>query len=147
MKRLRLPDNWVNVPSSDSEDARKRRLLNLILIVLAGLVLIMIVLMALAHLFNLTHDQEGLELVYIGGIAFLAGVSGIYFVNRKISGELASLIFLLLVSAMLPFVDEPREVADGRTLFIFTIPIIMSSVLLRPYSSFVFAALSAAEVT
>jgi PAS domain S-box-containing protein len=43
---------------------------------------------------------------------------------------------------MLPFSDTPAEVADGQSLFVFTIPIFMSSVLLRPYASFLFAFIS-----
>ena len=45
------------------------------------------------------------------------------------------------------FSDSPNQVADGRTLFVFAIPIAISSLLLRPVSSFIFAALSSVIIT
>jgi len=40
------------------------------------------------------------------------------------------------------FSDSPAEVANGRSLFVFTIPIAISSLILFPLASFIFAALS-----
>jgi len=71
----------------------------------------------------------------------LCGIAIIFAINRYGSSHLASSLFLLLLTAVLAFSDEPQEVADGRTLFAFTTPILMASVLLRPHASFIAAGL------
>ena len=44
------------------------------------------------------------------------------------------------------FGDTPEQLAGGRSLFVFTIPIIMASILLFPAASFIFAGFSAFEI-
>ncbi|MEA3339233.1 MAG: hypothetical protein U9R15_04645 [Chloroflexota bacterium] len=67
------------------------------------------------------------------GIALaLLGAAVIYALNRYVSGELASAIFVLLMIAITALSDEPREVVNGRGLLVFTIPILAASALLRP---------------
>ena len=50
-----------------------------------------------------------------------------------------SLVFLIIIFM---FSDSPEEVANGRSLIFFAIPIVTASVLIRPISSFAFAFLS-----
>lgn len=136
----------LEVPATDPEDARRRKLLNILLAGLAVLGLMIVIATGIADLLNLLLPGTGTLYIYGAGIVFLGGAVIIYYINRKISGTLASVICLLLISLILPFSDTPIEVADGQSLFIFTIPIIMSSVLLRPYASFIFATLSSIEI-
>jgi signal transduction histidine kinase len=44
------------------------------------------------------------------------------------------------------FSDSPTELANGRSLFVFMIPVIVASILLRPASSFLLAAISSIEI-
>jgi PAS domain S-box-containing protein len=85
--------------------------------------------------------EEDLGLMLIGSIVFLFGFSGLLVLNRYRSGSLSSALFLLLLVLVFTFSDVPEEIVDGRSLFLFTIPIIMASVLLYPASSFWFAAI------
>jgi PAS domain S-box-containing protein len=71
----------------------------------------------------------------------------LFFLNKFLSGKIAATLFLTLITIVMAFSDTPIEVATGRSLFVFTIPIIMASVLLTPISSFIFSALSSVIVT
>jgi PAS domain S-box-containing protein len=129
----------LNVPSTDPDDARRRRLLNIILFGFAVLVLLSLIIVFLSAFGD---SQEDTALVYLTNFLFLVGVVVIYAVNRFKSGAWASSVFLVFVSLLLIMSDSTEEVANGRTLFVFVIPIILASVLLRSYASFIFAALS-----
>jgi signal transduction histidine kinase len=71
----------------------------------------------------------------------------IYQINRRLSGRWAALIFLLLITILFVFTDSPQELVDGRSLFLFTLPIAFASLVLAPQASFLFAAISSAIIT
>ena len=103
-------------------------------------------------LFVIISNIGGIEnlrdfwLLIASGLIFAVGSAFIYYINRK-NGQLASLLFLTFLTVAMAFSDSPDQVANGRTLFVFAIPIAISSLLLRPVSSFIFAALSSVIVT
>ncbi len=132
----------LEVDVADPEDGRKRRLLNILLLGGSLLGLLIISLTGLLSFLGAGISVEDVLPIYAGGAAFLLGSVIIYLINRFMSGSLAGLIFLVMWVGLLPFLDTPKEVANGRTLFVFTIPIVMASVLLRPYSTFLFAGIS-----
>ncbi len=139
--RMTALSQWLDVPASnDPEDARRRKLLNLLL--LAMLVADALMILITVVVIVLTGPAIELELLLIGTIILLLGFIALYAINRYRSGPLASGLFLLLLTVVFAFSDVPKEVADGRSLFLFALPIIMASVLLQPYTSFVFAGLS-----
>src|SRR5258706_1745004 len=125
------------IPATDPDDGRRRRLLNIVLICFATLGLLGLFAVILLGLTN----SENLAL-FISDMIFLLGIIIIFLINRFKSGLLASAVFLTFLTIILTFSDTTPEVAGGRTLFVFTIPIIMASVLLRPYASFILAGLS-----
>ena len=92
-----------------------------------------------------SHQAE-LQLTLIGIAVFISGVVGIYWVNRRYSARLAALLFLLLLTGIFVVTDFPEQLAVGRSLFLFTIPITISSLVLAPRASFLFAAISSAIV-
>jgi signal transduction histidine kinase len=130
----------LNVPISDPDDARRRRLLNIILAGVFVLSVLTLIVTAAAKAFNALTATEFITLL-LTGLVLATSVFIFYAVNRYVSGELASVLFLVFLLAALGFTDEPQYIANGRSTFVFIIPIIMSSVLLRPISSFIFAAL------
>jgi PAS domain S-box-containing protein len=136
----------INVECADLEDARRRRLLNILLIGTMGLALLTLGLTTLAVVMNAAGNPVEVELLYLSGIAAFVGGIVIFLINRFGAGWLASLLFLLLFLAAAAFGDEPYEVVAGRSLFLFVLPIIMASVLLRPYASFVLAFLATGVV-
>lgn len=133
-------DRLLAVPSRDPEDARRRRLFNILLVGTAGLTLLVILVTVLASVTGLAKQQQ-VDTLLTGSALGLAGMAIAYVINRYWSGWVASSFFLLLLIFITAFSDDPQNVVDGRTLFVFAIPILMSSVLLRPYASFVVAGL------
>lgn len=137
-------NRFVSIDSTDPDDARRRRLLNIILL---GTALVVAITAFLTIITIATGSVEKGELgLAVISLVTLIGFAGIYAVNRYISGKYASVIFLLFVQLVIAFSDAPSEVANGRSLFLFVIPIVISSVLLVPSASFVFYAISAIEV-
>lgn len=133
---------FLQVSAADPEDARRRSLLN---IMLFGVGLIDIIyLFLMVGLDISTRDGGFAEFapLYAGGIAVLLGTAGTYMVNRFVSGPIASTLFLLMFLAIAPIVDDPEQVANGRALFIFVVPVVMASVLMKPYWTFLYAGLS-----
>jgi signal transduction histidine kinase len=133
----------LDVPTSDPDDARRRRLLNILLLgvlfaALFGLIAIAFGIVRSQVAFSDTEVQ-----VLLGGIVIVTlGILMIYQINRRLSGRLAALIFLLLLTIVFVFTDSPEELVDGRSLFLFTLPIAFSSLILAPQASFLFAAIS-----
>jgi len=145
---LKQTDRFVSVPSTDPDDARRRKLLNIILFGVAVLVFVtLIVTLFLEGLKVIATDLS--QLVLLSSLALLIGTLVFYLINRsrRIPGWVASNLFLIFLTIMLTFTDTPEELANGRSLFVFTIPIIMASILTRPAFSFLFAAITTGLIT
>jgi PAS domain S-box-containing protein len=132
---------WQRVnqfPRATSDDARRGRLLN---ILLGGtLILGVVVLIATLALFtiNSSWDRPGNNLILLTlGILIVASI-GLFIVNQY-SVTWASFLFLLVLTLAFSFSDTPSELANGRSSFVFFVPVAISSLLLRPVSSFFFA--------
>ena len=136
----RIVSQWLDVPSTDPDDARRRKLLNILLAGMAPMVLLALLVAIIISI----ADIEGAEVIALYPITLgtLVGIAIIFMINRYRSGWLASLLFLLLLTSALAFGDEPRQLVEGRSTFLFAIPILMASVLLRPWASFIMAGLS-----
>jgi len=85
--------------------------------------------------------EQGTMLAFVSAVVATITSIVIYHVNKR-SSTAASLLLLFLLVGVSIFSDTPEQLANGRSLFIFTLPIIMSSILLMPSASFIFAALS-----
>jgi signal transduction histidine kinase len=143
---MEILNRLFTIKSSDPDDSRRRRLLN---IILAGFTLISFTAMIMVGIFIIigvvSVSDFGLTLLAI--LVFIISNIIIFVVNRYWSGLIASSIFLLFLTIILSFSDTPQQVAAGRSLFYFVIPITMASVLLRSYASFIMAVLSSLIVT
>ena len=136
----------LEIPTSDPDDARRRRLLNIILAGLFVLSLISLISTALAAITGSMGMEEASALL-ISTPIFLVSFVIVFLINRYWSGVVASSIFLLFLTILFSFTDTPIHTVTGRSLFYFVIPIILASVLLRSYASFILAALSSLAVT
>jgi signal transduction histidine kinase len=141
--KLKHLGRLLTVPSVDPEDARRRRLLN---IVLAGMTFLVLAALIGVFYVHLTGYQEAVTNIYIAIIAGLVSFLLIYLINRYGPGWIASTLFLLFLTVILALVDEPSQIVTGRSLFLFTIPILMSSVILRPWASFLVASVCGAII-
>jgi signal transduction histidine kinase len=128
----------LDISATDPDDARRRKLLNILLAGLVVLSLIGIVIVATLAISG-SLDLAEAEVLLSAIAAFLVGGIVIFVINRNWSGLVASSLFLSFITILLAFSDTPQEVTNGRTLFFLALPIIMASVLLRSYASFIFA--------
>ncbi len=139
--------HFLDVPSLDPDDARRRKLLNILLLGVAVLGLLALLALATLDLSGVFADNPeavgGVTLGYGACLAALGGTAIILAINRYGPGRLASWLFVLMLTAVVSFADEPHHVIDGRSLVNYAIPILMASVLLRPSDSFLVAGLSA----
>lgn len=140
---MSLWSRLLHVPSTDPGDARRRRLLNILLVGIAALTLLLVLVTVIASLAGVLEPKYTSVLLR-GSLLGLAGAAVIFVVNRRVSGWLASSLFLLLLISISAASDEPAQLVDGRSLFVFAIPILIASVLLRPYASFIVAGLVSA---
>lgn len=140
----------LEVPVTDPEDARRRRLLNIILTTVAVLAFLVFFVSFLWHFLGMGGIVRE-ELVYLGwsSIAVVLMSGGIYLLNRsrRLPGWLAAFLFLVFFCALASFTDTPRELSAGRSLFVWTIPIVLAAFLLRPWGSFLFTGLVIIEMT
>lgn len=141
-------NRFITVPTTDPDDARRRKLLNILLIGIAMFSIVTFVFVIIADQLNAL--LPGIRVIaYISPIAVLIGSMVFYFINRssRIPGWLASALFLTFFTLLLAFIDTPNELANGRSLFVFTIPVIMASLLVNPSSGFIFALLASMEIS
>jgi signal transduction histidine kinase len=141
MLMQQIDNRLLTFNTTDPEDLRRRRLLGILLLSIFVLCIVSLVFTILATVTGNAGNPLEVQLLYYGSIGALVGVIVIYFINRYWKGWVASILFLTLITVVIAFSDEPQQVAVGRSLFLFVIPIIISSVLLRPYAGLVFAVL------
>jgi len=136
----------LDVPSTDPDNQRRARLLNILLLGTATLTLLTLSVTAIADAIG-EIGEPGIIPLYLGGLTMLAGIVIVFLINRYWRSWLASSLFLLLVTIVFALSDEPQEIANGRTLIAFVVPIVIASVLLPPYASFIVASLNSAVIT
>ena len=138
----------MRIPTTDPEDARRRRLLSILLIGTGAVTLFILLFIALYTLLGLASSQEDVLYPLGGALTMLGGVITIFLINRYGRGWLASALFLLLLTVVGGLTDPDLvEVVNGRTLAVFVIPILMASVLLQPWASFVMAVVVSLFIT
>jgi PAS domain S-box-containing protein len=134
---------FVNVPSQDPDDARRRKLLNMFMVPVFFVAIVAII--ADLTLWRLQKPIEDATLL-VGSLAMIVGLVIIYFINRSRPGQGAAIVFLVFLTLVFAFSDTPAQLAAGRSLFIFVIPIVLAAGLLKPWATFIFAGLATAVV-
>jgi PAS domain S-box-containing protein len=140
-------DNILNVPVSDPGHARRGRLLNILLFGTGAATILGLFGIVVDTLTQQVSSPAETQIVLIGIIVVTLGIFGIYQINRRYSVRLAALLFLLLLTGIFTFTDTPEQLSSGRSLFLFTLPIVISSLILAPAASFLLAALSSGIIT
>jgi PAS domain S-box-containing protein len=134
-------ERLLEVRHPDADVARRGRLLNILLLGMFVADIIFGIIGFLAVISSGWSQQDEIQLLVISvlGAVFIVGM---YFLNRSGKVYLASALFLLGLLVLIANSDETAQVVAGRTTMVFILPIIMSSVLLKPAASFVMATLS-----
>lgn len=147
LKRLNFFNRLIHITSDDSDESRRRQLLNIILL---GVIVLTIILMAILIIYLLANRQQtasnDIKLIFIVAGGLLLGTAGIYFLNRYVRRGIASIVFLVFFVIIFNFADSPDQLANGRSIILFSIPIVMASILLKPYLSFIFAAIVSLDI-
>ncbi len=136
----------LNISTVDPDDTRRRKLLNIILLGTELLTFLVIIFLVVTFIIGQGAIIDGDA--WIGATGMFLGVLFFYLGNRtaSIPGWVTSGLFLGFLLVLFMFVDDPEQLSGGRSLFIFTIPIIMASILLYPAASFIFAVLASLEI-
>src|SRR5581483_63423 len=135
-------DTILTVPTLDPDDGRRRRLLNILMGgMFVGGFLIMLIILSLLVFSPESLAGPGSELILPATLIFILGTVILYFINRR-SGRWAAFLFLLFLTVVLSYSDTPEQLIRGRSLLFFAIPITVSSLILLPAASFLFAAIS-----
>jgi PAS domain S-box-containing protein len=144
-KILRIARKLLDISTTDPDDARRRKLLNILtLFVLVGTFVATGATLIFPALGLAppppTIDILGLEtpLIFTGLLQALVGTGIVYAINRYWSGEVASSLFLLLLTVSI--LTSPNALSSDIILS-FAIPIVTASFLLRPYASFIMTGL------
>ncbi len=132
---------FLAVSTADPDDTRRRRILN-ILVASVAILSLFAILISLAAIFFGWQRWDNVSLIIIGSTITILGMLIVYLINILWSGRVAATIFLVLLTVVFAFSDTPDQVSGGRSLFNFAIPIIMASILLAPWFSFVFSTIS-----
>ncbi|MBU1750415.1 MAG: response regulator, partial [Chloroflexi bacterium] len=138
----------VYVSVSDPDDARRRRLLNILVLATLGCLVVGLAVTVLAQ-FMYPDDPGGWDAMYAAiaiAAVFCIGVLALTHVHRPWAGLTASSLYLGLLLMLAPMTDVPMEVVAGRSMVWFVIPILAASFLLRPWASLVLCAASGAVV-
>ena len=139
--------NLIIPASSNPEEIRRQKLLRIlslgvIFCALLGLIAILIFLTSNPEKWK----QQDNQLIVASAIIVLIGGLSIHYLNKR-SSRLAASLFLLLLTIVSVFSDTPVELSNGRSLFVFTLPIAIASLTLFPASSFLFALINSVIIT
>lgn len=134
-------DHLLQVTHSDPDMARRGRLLNVLLVGFWGATAAGLLTGLISGILDGWNRQENILLLGISVIGLIF-VSALYFLNHSGKVRSAAITFLLGIVVLISFSDEPTYLIAGRSTIVYILPIVMSSVLLRPSASFVMAALS-----
>jgi PAS domain S-box-containing protein len=133
---------FLTISTADPDDTRRRRILNILLIGIGTMALAALVISLIPY-----FSGNDIRLLIASSIVTILGILIIYLINVFWSGRVAAILFLVFLTVVFVFTDTPEQVSSGRSLLYFTIPIIMASILLVPWSSFVFGALSSIVIS
>ncbi len=131
--------NYLFPQKNDPDEELRREIVRVLSLGLLVLSLLAFVVLGLYILFGPAQVRNGENLFTLVVAVVTATLAlGIYKLNQRTS-RLSSILLLLLLVTVSIFSDSPEQLANGRSLFIFTFPIAVSSLILSPTSSFFFA--------
>jgi len=129
--------DFIRADYIDPDKSRRSETLNILLLAIAALSLLTLVSIFALELSGI-FDRSETVLVYVPTGVLVIILIGLYFLNRKYP-TFAGVVFLITLVGLLSVSDAPEEIAGGRGLLHLALPIIIASIVLPPWTSFVFA--------
>ena len=134
-----LYEKIISVPNyADEDDKERRRRINVILVI----VFFATIFIFIGLLLNLLLGKSGVNNVTSVSssdwavLPFLFALVGLYGINRYISGFISAVLLIFALIIVILFSDTPENLAFGRSLISFVIPIGLSALLLEPVFSY-----------
>jgi PAS domain S-box-containing protein len=134
----------ISIPTLDPDDSRRRKNLNILLIGTEFALILALIASVVAYSSGKSENET--VLIIWASVFMVLGIIIVYLINRYWSGKIAAVLFLTFLTIALSFSDSPEQITNGRSLFIYVIPIAMASLILQPISGFFFAALGSGIV-
>jgi PAS domain S-box-containing protein len=138
---------FINPPADDPDEIRRRQIMS---ILARGLLVLSLLASAAILIFLFLNPERwtlpGNQLTVATGIIAVLISLVIFQVNKR-SSRISSFILLMLLTLISIFSDTPEQLANGRSLFIFTLPIAVSSLIFVPISSFLFATVNSVIIS
>ncbi len=135
---LKRAGSWLDISSTDPDNARRGKLLN---IILAGIFILCVLMqvVAISFWFTVPHQQwmRDVSKLFGASLGLLVASVLLFIVNRRVSGWLAGALFLFIFTLAITLVDKPEQLVSGRSLFLFTIPIFLASMLMPSWVAFI----------
>jgi PAS domain S-box-containing protein len=138
-------NHFLEVQTSDPDDSRQRRILNIIL-TLSGSLGLFAAIIALILVITGFMPATDTPAILMAAISISLGSAIIFLINRYSSGLIAGTLFILLVMFAVFFSDTPFELSKGRSVYLFLLPIVFASFILGSRSTFIFYILSSIEL-
>ena len=135
----------LQVSSTDPENTRRRRLLNILLVGIFISAIVGLIIAGYGYIAK-AGEPSDISLLAIICLAFIVGATIIHLVNRHYV-KIASYLFILLLVVAYIFSDTPFQISDGRSVFFFSIPIVIASLLIHPLASFILSAIGCVIIT
>ncbi len=135
----------LTIPSAEKlpADAQMRgKLLNLLLLGMVGMATLVFLGLII---FGISLKLDIPFIFYFSTALVIVGGIFSYWINRQGKVYWGGISFIILVIVAVTISDTPKEVLVGRSLIFFIIPVMMSSVLLRSYATFIVATLLTIE--
>lgn len=133
------------MPVSINEDARRQRLLDIIAGIMGSFSLILLIWAIVSWQIKPSGSYQNFQSLAIACSIMVVGALVIFILNRFWRGYFARTLFVTLLLFLTLF-DSPAQIADGRVLLLFSIPIIAAAILIRPSASFILALISSVIV-
>ncbi len=138
---------FIYPSANDPDEIRRRQIMSVLsrgLLALSLLALVIILIFLSLNPEKWKQSGNQLTVISAGVAAFISLV--ILQVNKR-SSRLSSFMLLVLLTLISIFSDTPEQLSNGRSLFIFTLPIAVSSLIFAPISSFLFAIANSIIIT
>lgn len=134
----------LNVPDTTGDDARRRRLLNMVLFAVFSLSVLLVLagVIPIATTSQTEQEISTLQLQISSSLVMMFVSIGMWLVNRYISGVLAAWALVILLTGAIAVSDTPLQLTEGRSTFFFALPIMIAAVALRPRSTFIAATIA-----
>ena len=102
---MRFLSQLTDIPTLDPEDARRRRLLNILLVGTFGATVLLVLWIVLYGLLGWAETEADFWQPLLGTLGMLVGIVIIFILNRSGSARVAAWLFLVIVTIVGAFTD------------------------------------------